>query len=68
MSHDDLNKDNSMNPGRAAQFTKAKALAVEQTRHEWCRLLTLTRAAWGDAGEQRLSTWVASVAAAPQCD
>jgi hypothetical protein len=68
MSHDDLNKDNSMSPGRAAQFKKAKLLAVQQTRHEWCRLLTLTRAAWGDAGEQRLATWVADAAAAPQCD
>ena len=68
MSHDELNKDNSTNPGRAAQFIKAKALAVEQTRHEWCRLLTLTQAAWGDAGEQRLCTWVADAEAAPQCD
>ncbi|NUQ79080.1 MAG: hypothetical protein HUU21_36620 [Polyangiaceae bacterium] len=68
MSHDDLNKDNSMNPGRAAQFIKAKSLAVQQTRHEWCRLLTLTRDAWGDAGTQRLSSWVADAAAAPQCD
>jgi hypothetical protein len=68
MNHDDLNKDNSLNPGRVEQFTKAKALAVQQTRHEWCRLVTLTQAAWGDAGEQRLSTWVADAAAAPQCD
>jgi hypothetical protein len=68
MTHDELNKDNSMNPGRAAQFIEAKALAVQQTRHEWCRLLTLTRDAWGAAGKQRLSTWVADAGAAPQCD
>lgn len=68
MSHEDLNKDNSTLPGRAAQFAKAKALAVQQTRHEWCRLVALTRDAWGDAGEERLSTWVVDAAAAPQCD
>lgn len=68
MSHEELNKDNSTLPGRAAQFAKAKALAVEQTRHEWCRLVTLTREAWGDAGEQRLCAWIADAAAAPQCD
>lgn len=68
MTHEELNKDNSMNPGRAAQFVEARALAVQQTRHEWCRLVTLTRAAWGAAGEQRLSTWVANAGAAPQCE
>jgi hypothetical protein len=68
MTHEELNKDNSTNPGRAAQFVAARALAVEQTRHEWCRLVTLTRAAYGDAGEQRLYSWIADPAAAPQCD
>ncbi len=68
MTHDELNKDNSANPGRAAQFIKARELAVEQTRHEWCRLVALTQAEWGDAGVQRLSTWVADAGAAPQCD
>jgi hypothetical protein len=68
MTHEELNKDNSKNPGRAAQFVKARELAVEQTRHEWCRLVTLTRDAYGDAGEQRLSTWIADGAAAPQCE
>lgn len=68
MTHEELNKDNSMNPGRAAQFVEARELAVQQTRHEWCRLVTLTKAKWGAAGEQRLSTWVANAAAAPQCE
>jgi hypothetical protein len=68
MTHDALNKDNSTNPGRVAQFVAARALAVQQTRHEWCRLVTLTRDKWGDAGEQRLCTWIADAAAAPQCD
>lgn len=68
MTHEDLNKDNSLSPGRAAQFAEAKALAVQQTRHEWCRLVALTRAAWGSAGEERLAAWVADEDAAPQCD
>jgi hypothetical protein len=68
MTHEELNKDNSTNPGRVAQFVEARALAVEQTRHEWCRLVTLTRDKWGAAGESRLCTWVADAAAAPKCD
>jgi hypothetical protein len=68
MTHEELNKDNSTNPGRVAQFVEARALAVEQTRHEWCRLVTLTREAYGEAGEQRLCSWIADAAAAPTCD
>jgi hypothetical protein len=68
MTHEELNKDNSSSPGRAAQFVEARALAVEQTRHEWCRLVTLTRDKWGAAGEQRLCSWIADAAAAPKCE
>jgi hypothetical protein len=68
MTHEELNKDNSKAPGRAAQFEKARDLAVEQTLHEWCRLMTLTQAAYGDAGKERLSTWIAVGATAPQCE
>jgi hypothetical protein len=57
MTHDDLNKDKSTTVGREAQFVTAKTFAVEQTRHEWCRLVAMTRAAWGDAGVARLMTW-----------
>lgn len=57
MTHADLNKDKSTTPGRESQFVTAKTFAIEQTRHEWCRLVSMTRAAWGDAGVARLMTW-----------
>jgi len=57
MTHDDLNKDKSTTPNRETQFVTAKAFAIEQTRHEWCRLVAMTRAAWGDAGVARLAAW-----------
>ena len=66
MTHDELNKDKS-GEGRDAQYEAAMALAVEQTRHEWCRLVTLTRARWGEAGEWRLLAWIADPASAPVC-
>jgi hypothetical protein len=65
MTHADLNKDHSATPGRTAQFVAAKALAVEQTHHEWCRLVAMTRTAWGDAGEARLAAWLADPTATP---
>lgn len=67
MSHDELNKDKS-SVGRTQQYEAAKALAVLQTEHEWCRLRALTRAEWGDAGVARLDGWIAVGATAPTCD
>ncbi len=67
MTHDELNKDKSSLSDRVAQYEAAKSLATAQTRHEWCRLNELARAAWGDAGPARLATWVADGAATPDC-
>jgi hypothetical protein len=67
MTHEELNKDKSTLPGREAQHARAMTLATDQTRHEWCRMRALTRAAWGDAGEQRLLTWVGDASVAPAC-
>jgi hypothetical protein len=67
MTHADLNKDKSTNVGREAQYEAAKALAIQQTAHEWCRLRALMSAAYGDAGPARLDTWVADASAAPNC-
>jgi hypothetical protein len=64
MTHADLNKDFSDTAGREAQFVTAKALAVQQTSHEWCRLVSMTRAAWGDAGVAHLMTWASDASAA----
>ncbi len=68
MTHDELNKDKSSNVDRSQQYEAAKALAILQTEHEWCRLRALTRAKWGDAGAARLDAWVATGAAAPTCE
>jgi hypothetical protein len=67
MTHEELNKDKSTNLGREQQFEAAKTLAILQTRHEWCRLVALTSAAWGDAGAARLATWVAAGQSQPDC-
>jgi hypothetical protein len=67
MTHDELNKDRSTTTERLAQHLQAKELATQQTRHEWCRLLSMTRSAHGDAGDQRLFAWVNDVAAASAC-
>ncbi|HEY6080746.1 MAG TPA: hypothetical protein VIW29_18150 [Polyangiaceae bacterium] len=67
MTHDELNKDKSSNPGRVAQYEAAKSLAILQTRHEWCRLVALTEASWGEAGTARLATWVAGGQTPPDC-
>ena len=67
MTHSELNKDKSTNAGREAQFEAARALAILQTRHEWCRLNELARAAWGDAGPAAFGTWVAADATPPDC-
>jgi hypothetical protein len=68
MTHEELNKDKSSNVGRSQQHEAAKALAILQTEHEWCRLRALTLAAWGDAGVARLDGWVASDATPPACE
>lgn len=67
MTHDALNKDKSTLAGRQQQYEAAYSLAVQQTRHEWCRVLTMTRAAHGEAGDRRMFGWVSDVAAAAQC-
>jgi hypothetical protein len=65
MTHDELNKDRASR--HPAQFVKASDLAVEQTTHEWCRLLTMTRAAWGEGGDAQIFEWVEDEQAASQC-
>jgi hypothetical protein len=64
MTHDELNKDKSTLTDRVPQYLAAKDLATQQTRHEWCRLLTMTRNTHGDAGDQRLFAWVSDANAA----
>lgn len=68
MTHDELNKDKSTNVGRVEQFEAAKALAISQTEHEWCRVRELARVKWGAAGVARLDSWVAAGASAPTCE
>jgi hypothetical protein len=65
MTHEQLNKDQSSTPGRAAQHEAAKALAIAQSRHEWCRLTALVQAAYGDTS--RLAAWVAEGSLPPDC-
>ena len=67
MTHDELNKDKSTLADRVPQYEAARSLAISQTRHEYCRLTELARAAWGDAGAARVTAWVAEGAAAPDC-
>jgi hypothetical protein len=57
IGHDDLNKDR---PGRAG-YPAAKGLAIQQTTHEWCRLLHLLQGEYGHAGPSTaLGLWVAN--------
>jgi hypothetical protein len=67
MTHEELNKDKSTDVGRSQQHEAAKALAILQTEHEWCRLRALTQATWGDAGVVRLDAWVTAGAVSPAC-
>jgi hypothetical protein len=67
MTHEQLNKDRTATAGRTQQHEQAKALATTQTTHEWCRLRALARARWGEAGEQRLDTWLTPAATPPDC-
>jgi len=67
MTHAELNKDTSTTAGRTSQYESAKALAILQTGHEWCRLRELTRAQWGDAGVARLDAWLAAGATPLAC-
>ena len=64
MTHADLNKDKSDIVGRESEFVTAKSLAVEQTHHEWCRLLAMLQVAYGDAGETRVLAWTSDPSAA----
>ena len=64
MTHADLNKDKSDIPGRETQFVTAKSLAVEQTHHEWCRLVAMVTNAYGQAGRARVMAWTSDPAAA----
>lgn len=66
MTHEQLNKDQSTTPGRAAQHEIAMSLATAQSRHEWCRLNALVQAAYGDVS--RLSAWVAEASVPPDCN
>lgn len=65
MTHEELNKDQSTTTGRATQHEAAKALAIAQSRHEWCRLNALVENAYADSS--RLTAWVAEGAQAPDC-
>ncbi|WP_437970553.1 hypothetical protein WMF04_15255 [Sorangium sp. So ce260] len=67
MTHDELSKDKTSLLDRTEQHLAAKSLAIQQTRHEWCRLNQLVHDAWGDAGTARLAAWVADPSAAPDC-
>lgn len=54
---DELNKDNPARYG----FTIARALAVEQTTHEFCRLADMVKTAYGDEGIRVLyDNWLQS--------
>ena len=58
MGHDRLNKDDSSRPNHAA----ARARAVLQTTHEWCRLVNLVSQQYGPTGKEFLfSNWVEDV-------
>jgi hypothetical protein len=67
MTHEELNKDKSSLVGRLEQYEAAKALAILQSEHEWCRLEALARDAWGLSGAARVDAWVADGAVAPDC-
>jgi len=67
MTHSELNKDKSTLAGRESQYAAARALAVSQSRHEWCRLRALTHQRWGDAGDLQLASWVDPAATEPDC-
>lgn len=55
LGHGDLNKDDSSRTG----FAQARALAVQQMRHEWCRTLNLATSRYGLAGAGLpLALWV----------
>jgi hypothetical protein len=55
LSHGALNKDTPNRPG----FEDARKLAVEQTEHEWCRLVNLVRQRYGQKGVDVLfNKWV----------
>lgn len=56
-----LNKDSASRPG----FTTARALAIEQTEHEWCRLVNLVKQKHGREGVKFLfDNWVSDEAKA----
>jgi hypothetical protein len=67
MTHEELNKDKSTLVDRSQQHEAAKALAILQSEHEWCRLQALANAAWGASGAARLDAWVADGAVVPEC-
>jgi Fibronectin type III domain len=55
VTHDYLNKDYDTKTG----FMQARALAIEQVKHEFARIGTLIKNQYGDAGVNKLlSTWV----------
>ena len=57
IGHGELNKDR---PGRDG-YEAARALAVRQTTHEWCRLLNLLQGQYGDSGPSTaFGLWVAN--------
>ena len=59
-----LNKDEYSRP----LFSVAKKLAIEQTEHEWCRLLNLVDKAYPDKGKEKiLDAWVGSLARIKEC-
>jgi Mg-chelatase subunit ChlD len=61
LSHSRLNKDDTSRPNHF----EARARAVLQTTHEWCRLVNLVQARYGNAGVEFLfKNWVADESAA----
>ena len=61
IEHDELNKDSQKRPG----YDAARDLAVRQTRHEWCRLVSMYSRTYGSSAVTRLyKNWVSDPVAA----
>jgi hypothetical protein len=69
LDHAELNKDRARNADGTEKVghAAAKALAVRQTHHEWCRVLALARTAHGEGGDALLFDWVSDHDAASDC-
>ena len=58
VTHGDLNKDDPSS-SNGARYAAARALAIRQTTHEFCRLVQLVRDSYGQTGvDGLLEAWV----------